>query len=260
MIQFDCHAHVYEKVAVTDGARYVPKEPAPLSDWLSHGREQGMVGGVIVQVSFLGFDNSELVSALAKLDRSRFAGVAVVPLGVSEGELDQLCAAGIRGVRWNLVHGAAIPDLRNPSVQTFLGRIMARNLHLEIHLESPYLAKITPELLSFGVTLVVDHFGLPSLPDPKNDPWLKSLSRIDDLSAVFVKFSGHYRTAFDVRPHADTLLSLLPPGHVVWGSDWPHTQHEGRINYDMVAAMRSEWAVPSDLSTANRLYGISALV
>lgn len=30
MIEFDCHAHVYETVTPVDGARYVPGSPAPL--------------------------------------------------------------------------------------------------------------------------------------------------------------------------------------------------------------------------------------
>ena len=31
MIQFDCHAHVYETVTAVKGARYVPAAPAPLA-------------------------------------------------------------------------------------------------------------------------------------------------------------------------------------------------------------------------------------
>lgn len=94
MIQFDCHAHVYETVTSIDGARYIPARPAPLADWLGHQKAHGLQGGVIVQVSFLGTDNSEMCAALSKLDHSHFAGVGVVQLDVGDEELDRLVDAG----------------------------------------------------------------------------------------------------------------------------------------------------------------------
>ncbi|MFD1341255.1 amidohydrolase family protein [Litorisediminicola beolgyonensis] len=257
MIQFDCHAHVYETVRAVAVARYTPACPAPLSDWLGHQADHGLKGGVIVQVSFLGTDNSEMCRALAELDRNRFAGVGVVPLDVSDADLDRLVAAGMRGVRWNLVAGAPRPDLRSPLVARFIEKLGARDLHLEVHLEGDALAPILPDLTDLGVNLVVDHFGLPSAPTPADDPFLTAVSRLEDRSALFLKFSAPYRMPFDVRPHADTLLSLLSPGHVLWGSDWPHTRHETRTSY----AENHRWAemlgALSDQAAAKRLYGIA---
>ena len=50
MIQFDCHAHVYETVRAVSGARYVPDHPAPLSEWLGHQATRGLGGGGILDV------------------------------------------------------------------------------------------------------------------------------------------------------------------------------------------------------------------
>ncbi len=257
MFRFDCHAHVYETVTCVDGARYLPANAAPLADWQAHLARHALQGGVIVQVSFLGFDNSELVSALARLNPARFAGVAVVPLDVPEAELDRLMAAGVRGVRWNLVRGAMIPDTADPRVARFLDRLKARQLHLELHLEGPHLAPITRALLDHGLRVVVDHFGLPSRPDPDDEPWLQALSRMDDLSNLYVKFSAAYRTPFDVAPHAQALLDLLSPERIVWGSDWPHTQFEQKTGYDHVAAERATWPRIREEAAARVLYGIS---
>ena len=116
MIRFDCHVHVYEEVTATRGARYVPAVPAPLAGWQAGMARHGLSGGVIVQVSFLGFDNSQLLDALSRLDRQRFAGVAVVPDEIDAGALDALVAAGIRGIRWNLVRGAPVPSSPLPAV------------------------------------------------------------------------------------------------------------------------------------------------
>ncbi|WP_417211677.1 amidohydrolase family protein [Antarctobacter sp.] len=256
MIQFDCHAHVYETVTAIDGARYIPARPAPLADWLANQKAHGLRGGVIVQVSFLGTDNSELCAALTKLDRSRFAGVGVVPLDVGDEELDRLLHSGIRGVRWNLVRGANMPDLDATLTQRFLAKLRDRDLHLELHLEGPRLAPILPALADQGVNLVVDHFGLPSEPDPSNDPMIKAVSDLPDRNGLYFKFAAHYRTSFDTSPHADELLELLPDDHVVWGSDWPHTQHENSTGYSDVWSRNISWRELSDGTAARRLYDI----
>lgn len=84
MIHYDCHAHVYEHIAAVTGARYTPTVPAPLAHWRQHLQTHGLRGGVIVQVSFLGTDNTQLCAALAQLDSAHFAGVAVVSPSVDD--------------------------------------------------------------------------------------------------------------------------------------------------------------------------------
>lgn len=257
MIAFDCHAHVYETVTPIKGARYVPSAPAPLADWQAHLQQRGLKGGVIVQVSFLGTNNAQMCSALAQLDRSRFAGVGAVALDVSEAELERLAAAGMRGVRWNLVGGARLPDLGEQKLKLFLRRLRARDMHLEIQIEGPRLAKNLPALSDLGVNIVVDHFGLPSTLLPKDDPMIQAVSALKDRSSLYFKFTAPYRVQFDVRPHGEELLSLLPTGHVVWGSDWPHTQHESRTSYSEVWSASSQWRELSDKAAVRRLYGIA---
>ena len=256
MIQFDCHAHVYETVTAVKGARYVPAAPAPLADWLAHQAAHGLKGGVIVQVSFLGTDNSELCAALAGLDRQRFAGVGVVPLDVSEAALDALVAAGVRGLRWNLVRGVTLPDLAAPATRRFLDLLRARGLHLDIHLEGPRLAGWLPALTDQGVDVVIDHFGLPGEPDAGRDPLIGAVAGLADRSALFFKFSAGYRVPFDIRPHATELLSLIGLDRVVWGSDWPHTQHESRTSYASTREAAHHWGPLADQAAARHLYGI----
>lgn len=258
MIDFDCHAHIYEKVSAIPDARYVPSTPAPLAKWLEHQRRDAIKGGVIVQVSFLGTDNSELCAALAKLDLKRFAGVAVVPLDVSDGTLDRLILAGVCGVRWNLVRGKNVPDLTSSAVQIFLEKLRQRNLHLEVHLEGPRLAPVLAHLTDQGVRIVIDHFGLPSEPSPSRDPLIMATENLMDTSSLYFKFSAHYRTSFDLTAHASVLLSKLEENHVVWGSDWPHTQHETATDFASVRSRCDTWGLISDGSAVQGLYGLSS--
>lgn len=140
MPQFDCHAHVYERVyTAVDNQRYLPTAIAPGKEWLAHHAANGVEGGVIVQISFFGTDNSELLTALRTYGTERYRGIAVVPFEMGEEEMLALKDEGIRGVRWNLVKGAPLPDLTHSSVRDFLKRLNRAGLHLQIQLEGPLL-------------------------------------------------------------------------------------------------------------------------
>lgn len=256
MIQYDCHAHIYEQVTHVAGTRYSPVAPAPLATWQQYLDKHQLKGGVIVQVSFLGTDNTELCTALEQLNPKYFAGVAVVPLDVETEEIDRLKDLGVRGFRWNLVRGAQIPDLAHPVVRSFLWRVFSRDMHIELHLESERLAPIINPLLSFGGSVVIDHLGLPAEKKPQDDPWIQTIKSLNDRSDLYVKFSADYRTAFDVTPHALELARLLDPDHMIWGSDWPHTQHESLIHYDMMADARHNFPFCSDAKAVKTLYGL----
>ncbi|MFT7026284.1 MAG: putative TIM-barrel fold metal-dependent hydrolase [Paracoccaceae bacterium] len=257
MIEFDCHAHVYERVAAVAGARYEPGAPAPLAAWRDSLRAHGLRGGVIVQVSFLGTDNSELCAALEALDRRRFAGMAVVAPDVATAEIERLAALGVRGFRWNLVRGAPLPDLADPMVRRFLDRVFEWDMHLELHLEGPRLAPWIGSLLAVGGKVVVDHFGLPSDPEPFADPWLSRIDRLPDVSRLYVKLSARYRTGFELTAHAAYLADHLAANRLVWGSDWPHTQHESRVGHALVAADRARLAGLGDAAAVAQLYRLT---
>jgi len=259
MIQFDCHAHVYENLRAILGARYVPRSIAPRSAWLRHLEDHGLQGGVIIQVSFLGTDNTELCKALSTLGRDRFAGVAVTNLDVSDHELDVLLADGVKGLRWNLVGGSPLPDLEAARTREHINKLRARNMHLEVHLEGPRLAPVLPALTDLGLRIVIDHFGLPSEPVPRSDPMIRSVASLSDRSSLFFKFSGHYRTPFDLKAHSEELISLLPKDQIVWGSDNPHTQHENQINYSATVQARKDWGGINDKVSAATLYGLRSV-
>lgn len=233
-IAFDCHAHVFETVVAVGRPRYLPSRPAPLTAWTTLLDAHGLTGGVLVQPSFLGTDNRQLLAALARLPAGCFAGVAVVDLTVSPGELAELAEAGVRGVRWNLVEGAPLPDPEAPLVHRFLERIGMAGLHLELHLEGPRLAGYLPRLQRRAWRLVIDHHGLPAAVDPAADDGLQAIATAAAKGRLWVKLSAPYRSAAG-RAHAPTLAAILaatlPPEHLLWGSDWPWTRHESGRDY-----------------------------
>ncbi|MEI4260143.1 amidohydrolase family protein [Roseovarius sp. D0-M9] len=256
MIKFDCHAHVYERIAPVTGARYVPEHPAPLEAWRALQARNDIRGGVIVQVSFLGTDNSQLLTALSGLERHRFAGVAVVDMAVPEDELARLAQGGVRAVRWNLVAGARLPDPQEGAVMRFLDALRAHGMHLELQLESARLAGYISALAALPVPVVIDHMGLPVSADPAHEPWLDALEACRDRGDIHVKLSAPYRGQADVRAHMERLLGLLGEGRMIWGSDWPHTRHEGVATY--AGALRDVAGRIDDAAAVHRLYGLRA--
>ncbi len=105
--RIDTHAHVFPRVSrVVPRPRYMPRGAAPLHDYLAQLDRFGLTHGVLVQPSFLGADNSHLVAHLAQ-DPARLRGVAVVDRRMSDEELAALAAAGVVGIRLNLLDAPA---------------------------------------------------------------------------------------------------------------------------------------------------------
>lgn len=257
--RFDCHAHVYQRVYGAGRTRYLPETPAPREDWCANLLASDVKGGVIVQVSFFGTDNSELLDALCSLDRRRFRGVAVVPIDVSDEELQALKVEGVAGVRWNLVRGTPRPDLADREVREFLNRLNRLGLHLQIQLEGPILGPYLRNLFPHIDRVVIDHFGLPGSRLPKDEPWIAALRDLAPSSDIWVKFSAPYRSPVDIGPYPETILEILGDARVVWGSDWPWTQHENRHDYAGTITWAGSWfkhVDPAQIERASRqLYG-----
>src|SRR5204862_76639 len=78
-----------------------------------------------------GIDNRALLDALARYP-SRFRGVAVVPVDVTDHELAALHAAGVRGIRANLLNrgGISLDDAR-----ALVPRLAALGWHLQLQID-----------------------------------------------------------------------------------------------------------------------------
>ncbi|WP_089658122.1 amidohydrolase family protein [Franzmannia pantelleriensis] len=244
---FDCHAHVYAQVVENNGSNYRPSRPAPLHEWQAHLMACGLRGGVLVQPSFLGHDNRELLRILGQLGED-YRGVVQLPKDTSLTEMRQLDAAGIVGVRWNLIERRReLPDLNDPQWIDFLDRLKVMAWHLELHLEGNRLPELLPALHEHGVNLVIDHLGLPNEPRPSADDGFRLLLQTATSGRTWVKLSAPYRSPVrDLRPHVGALLNELGPDRLVWGSDWPWTRHEGKHDYPATLDWLAGWVHDDD--------------
>lgn len=234
----DSHAHVFVRgLPLAAQRRHAPDYDALLSDYLALLDAHGMSHGVLVQPSFLGTDNRFLLAAL-RTEARRLRGVAVVDAGIGEAELQALHQGGIRGIRLNLV-GLPLPDLAQADWQRLLARVRALDWHVEVHRPAHDLARAAQPVLDAGCRLVVDHFGLPDAGGVSE--WLL---RAAAGGRTWVKLSAAYRSWPDAAPAAAAAAALLQafgPGRLLWGSDWPHTQHRERVDYTRAHAALADW-------------------
>ncbi|MGP1677070.1 MAG: amidohydrolase family protein [Burkholderiales bacterium] len=225
----DVHAHVCgpnTRYPLIAQRLYTPPEASPQA--FRHMLDAlGLARGVLVQPSIYGSDNRALLDGLAS-DPKRLRGVAVVPFDVSTAELEHLHAAGVRGVRCNIV------DLKDNKGQLPLAqlRALAQRIkpfgwHLEFLLHVDEFPQLDRQLADFPVDVVFGHLGYVPTGAGLATPGFAALLRLMREGKAWVKLTAPYRLTLsampypDVAPFAQALLDAAPE-RLLWGSDWPH--------------------------------------
>ncbi|HZG19010.1 MAG TPA: amidohydrolase family protein [Herbaspirillum sp.] len=235
-LRIDTHAHVFARgLPMADGRRYTPAYDITVDEYLARLDAQGISHGVLVQPSFLGSDNSYMLQAIARAPQ-RLRGIAMVEPDIDESALLALQQGGVVGVRFNLVGGAPLPDFRGVWRDT-LARIAQLGWQVEIHREAVDLPQVLEPLLELGMKVVVDHFGRVDPALGVDDPGFRYLLSTGASRLVWVKLSAQYRNggseggAHFARQAWPLLRQHLGTERLLWGSDWPHTQHESMTDY-----------------------------
>src|SRR5207253_10030902 len=99
----DCHVHVFgdpAKFPLAEKRIYTPPQ-ASVEELLQLQKDLHLDRVVVVQPSVYGTDNSCTVDAVQRMG-ARARGVAVIDKSTSRKALEEMAAAGIRGVRLNL--------------------------------------------------------------------------------------------------------------------------------------------------------------
>jgi predicted TIM-barrel fold metal-dependent hydrolase len=231
----DTHAHVFTRdLPLTAGRRYAPAYDATPDRYRAMLASIGMSHGVLIQPSFLGFDNSYLLACLDACPQ-QLRGVVMADPANALGYIDDWHARGVVGIRANLI-GAQLPDFADNQWTALLSRMAALDWHLEMQIDAGRLDQVTPALLASGVRIVIDHFGRFDPALGMGDPGFAHLISLGQTRRVWVKGSAAYRVSAkpgDAEATFATAASawavLLPAfgvDRLLWGTDWPHTQFE----------------------------------
>jgi predicted TIM-barrel fold metal-dependent hydrolase len=263
----DCHAHVFgpqTRFPYIPSAAYIPPD-ASAEDYACMLRTIGCERGVLVQPSVYGTDNSAMVAALCARV-FEFRGVAVVDEDVSDRELEDMHAAGVRGVRLNLA--SETPGLTLAQAPRLAARVKALGWHLQFFMDLRKMTDAEDRLGSLDVDIVIDHFGRVRAEDGVDAPGFQTLVRLLQRENVWAKLIGPYFLSDrvpnfpDVTPFARAVVAAAPD-RVVWGTDWPHPAARGNLmpNDGVLADLIPGW-IPDEgqrkkvlVENPARLYG-----
>lgn len=252
----DCHIHLFgpaSRYSFDPGSRYVSEDALPETN-IALQDTLGLSGAVVVSGGGYGPNPNHLIDVLERFP-DRFRGVALLPEDTSTAEISRLDRLGVRGARFvSPGHRGNLPRL-SPRLAE---KITEFGWHVQFYPSANDLIEYAPALLALPCPIVLDHFAcIPadqsvtsgagtgsaaaetSSRGPARDaaqlhhPAFQQLLRLLDTGRVWVKLSGPMRcTAEDfpyssVAPMARALVAHAPQ-RLLWGSDWPHVNMNGR--------------------------------
>jgi 2-pyrone-4,6-dicarboxylate lactonase len=237
----DAHCHVFgpaRRFPFAAERKYTPSDAPKEALWKLRDF-LGFERNVIVQATCHGADNSALVDALA--DAGGLArGVATVRASVTDDELHELDAAGVRGVRFNFVK-RLVDALPRDTLSGIAKRVAALRWHVVIYFEAEELPEHYEFFSTLPVTVVVDHMGRPDVSkDPDGPEFGLFLRLLRENRNIWSKVSCPERLSksgppqyADVVPFARRVVEEFPD-RVLWGTDWPHPNMKSHMPDDGV--------------------------
>lgn len=262
----DAHCHIFgpgETFPFAHDRTYTPPD-AGLEKFAMLQQRLGLSRAVFVQASCHGTDNSAMVDAIVRGD-GRYAGVAMVADDISDADLADLHAVGVRGTRFNFVaHLGGAPEL--PVFWRTVDRVARMGWHIVLHFDAKDLPMYASVLESMPTPYVIDHMArVDATKGLSQEPFEQLLELMND-ERCWVKISGAERLTAagpppydDVVPFAQALIAAAPD-RVLWGTDWPHpnVRHmpdDGDL-VDLLADIAPDPAVREQILVSNprRLY------
>ena len=226
----DAHVHIIgprDKYPMVPNRAYTPPT-ATVAQLRALHRRLGIQRIVLVQPSFYGTDNSCMLDALKELGDSA-RGVAVIAANTPEAELRDMDAKGVRGIRINLESaGNRDPKAGQALLAAMAKKVAPLNWHIQIYAALPVLSQMTGALADSPVPVVLDHFGGLVLDGGPGQRGWQGIVDIARAGKAYVKLSAPYRVSktkdyADLNTWAQTII-YARRDHMLWASDWPHTQ------------------------------------
>lgn len=260
----DTHMHIYDARNPTAPTALLTPPDASVADYRKVQARLGLERAVIVQPTTYGTDNRCTLEAIAALAPGA-RGIATVDGSVTDAELERLTKAGIRGVRFHMLPGGALPwDI----LKTMAARVGGFGWHVQLQLDGRTLPEREAMLKRLTGTLVVDHIGKFLEIVTPDHPSFRVLARLVENGRTYVKLSAPYEFSKAGPPdYADAgalakALIAIAPERMLWASNWPHpSAHNGKPDDAMLLDTLLDWA-PDDATRRKvladnpaRLYG-----
>jgi D-galactarolactone isomerase len=258
----DCHHHIYDSRFPVDSSAALRPGDAMVADYRLLQKRLGTTRGVIVQPSTYGLDNRLLLEAIGQFGLAAARGVAVVNTGVTDRELRQLHAAGVRGIRFNFVQaGATSPEMVDPLSK----RAAVLGWHIQINAAADQIAAARDVWQRVPCPIVFDHLGRLPEPQGTSHPAFGVICELLQKGKAWVKLSGFYiDTKVGPPTYADSIAVAKAyvkeaPERLVWGSDWPHPTQKDNEKPDDALLLDLMGVCAPDETVRNRILGANAV-
>lgn len=224
----DCHTHIFapSRFPYWPGRTYTP-EPALPDEMSALHRALHIDRVVIVTPSVYGTDNSATLYGMkARGPTSR--GVAVIDEHTPDSDLDVMAAAGIRGIRLNLVTAGQVdPIVARRRFVAAADRVKSRGWHVQVYATLAVISAIKDAVRDSPLPVVFDHFGGAQAALGLQQPGFEDLTALVRSGKAYVKISGAYRASKEAPDYPDAVplakaLIVANADRVLWGTDWPH--------------------------------------
>jgi predicted TIM-barrel fold metal-dependent hydrolase len=226
----DCHVHVNadrERFPLPPH-RHVTMPEASIDLLHEMQRILGLERYVLVQSGTYGTDNSYMLECLKRYPE-RGRGIAVLnEESISDAELDEMNAAGVRGVRvTDFVPGRDTP--MDKRIRTTVERTKDLGWHIQLW-NAPFIELHRRLLEELPVPVVIDHFaGLRA----DAGPHVPGYTAVFDLlrsGKAYIKLSALPRVTdvpdfSDMMPLAKRMIETNPD-RILWATDWTHSHYD----------------------------------
>lgn len=185
---------------------------------------------VFTQPSTYGTDNSAILDGMAALNAetpNRARGVAAFTLAITDDELADLDAKGIRGVRLNTDNQGGMP-ITMADIPNLAARIKPLGWHIEFLFPGQDMVDLMPVFEKLTIPMSIGHFAYQPATAGIEAPGFQALIKLVKDGNTWIKISGANRVSAtdlppydDVKPMAHALIEANAD-RVIWGTDWPH--------------------------------------
>lgn len=251
----DCHIHLFgpaDRHPFHPGSRYTSADALPETN-IALQDTLGLAGAVVVSGGGYGQDTRHLEEVLERFPQ-RFRGVALLPDDVTREHVVRLDRLGVRGARFvSAGHKGALPRLSRRVVDL----VADYGWHVQFYPHGEDLLQNADDLLALPTPVVLDHFAAIPAAGGTAQPAFQCLQRMLDSGRVWVKLSGPMRCTPGDYPYAPVTpiaqaLVRHAPQRLLWGSDWPHVNMNGRQmpNDGDLFDLLAEWAPDAETRRA----------
>lgn len=223
----DCHFHFIGPQALYPLRpghvfAHLDFEDDTFEDWESLQRTLGLSRGVHVMSMMYKHGYELMLNSLYRFP-GRLRGVVCPHGSITDGELESLTRAGVRGARFARRMGPDIDD-----------SVLRRSL--EQGWSAHYLLKGMEEISAWRSRILgtpgrfcLEHMGLPPTEKGVDSPEFRFVRECLDTGRCWLKLSPRISSQetfpfSDVTPFVRLLVDAYPT-RLLWGTDWPHPQY-----------------------------------